>query len=356
MHTQSPDGDQPIRTGDRWARFVERYFLGLLLACYVLAAIWPQPGLVMKHWQWSPGTLADQPLTLSLLLLAVMLLIAAMSTDVQRIRSVLQNPLLLVLALAAVWIAPALLVLVAGWIVPWAVGGDATAGLLVGLALVAAMPVANSSVGWTQGAGGNLALGLALVVISISLSPWVTPHLLGWLGMSLSPDERAYCDRLVTNFSGLFFIVWVLLPTAAGFLCRFLLTPRRVAMAASWLTLTSAAALLTLNYINSALALPKIGESGPSLLVATTVLAAALSLVGGAGGWAIARILRLPDETRSALVFGLSMKHTGLALILAGAVLNGQPLAMLMIVLATLMQHLFAGFAHWWMQGRGVAE
>jgi BASS family bile acid:Na+ symporter len=350
MHTQPPDRDQSIRTGDRLARFVERHFLWLLVGCYVLATLWPQPGLVMKQWEWSPGTLANQPLTLSLLLLAVMLLIAAMLTDLQRIRSIFQNPLLLCLALVAVWLGPALLVVVAGWVVPWAVGGQATVGLLVGLALVAAMPVANSSVGWTQSAAGNLALGLALVVISISLSPWATPHLLSWLGMSLSPAERAYCEQLVTNFSGLFFIVWVLLPTAAGFACRYLATPQRVAAAENWLALTSAAALLILNYINSALALPKVRESSPSLLVATAVLAAALSVVGLVCGWAIARLLRLPGETRSALMFGLSMKHTGLALILAGAVLHGQPLATLMIVLATLMQHLLAGLVHWRLQ------
>ena len=49
-------------------------------------------------------------------------------------------------------------------------------------------------------------------------------------------------------------------------------------------------------------------------------------------------------------MFGLSMKHTGLALILAGAVLADQPLAILMIVLATLVQHLLAGVVQWWMQ------
>jgi hypothetical protein len=37
------------------------------------------------------------------------------------------------------------------------------------------------------------------------------------------------------------------------------------------------------------------------------------------------------------------MKHTGLALLLAGAVLAEERLAILMIVLATLAQHLLAG-------------
>ncbi len=46
-------------------------------------------------------------------------------------------------------------------------------------------------------------------------------------------------------------------------------------------------------------------------------------------------------------MFGLGMKHTGLALLLAGAVLAEQRLAILMIVLATLAQHLLAGVVQW---------
>jgi bile acid:Na+ symporter, BASS family len=358
MHppAQPLNGDRAIRTGDRLAHTVGQHFLWLLLGCYALAAIWPQPGILLREWEWQLGRLATAPLTLSLFLLAVLLFIAALMTDVSRIRFVLQHPLLLASALAAVWLGPAALVVVAGWVVPWAVGGQETAGLLVGLALVAAMPVANSSVGWVQSAAGNLALALALVVLSILLSPWATPYLLSWLGMSLSPVERAYTERLVTNFSGMFFIVWVLLPTAAGFLVRYLVGSARVASAASWLSLVSAIALLILNYTNSALALPKVLESSTSLLVATGLLAAALSVVGLACGWTLARLLGMPAETQTALMFGLSMKHTGLALILAGAVLNDQPLATLMIVLATLMQHLLAGVAQWRMQGGRVGR
>jgi BASS family bile acid:Na+ symporter len=343
--------DPKTRTADRLASFFQRHFLWLLLACYLLAACWPTPGLTMRLWEWKPARLGYVPLSLPLFLLAVMLFSAAILTDLSQLRIVSRHPFVLAAALVAVWLGPALLVLVAGVLVPWTIDGRTTAGLLVGLALVATMPVANSSVAWTQHAAGNLGLGIALVVVSILLSPWVTPHLLTLLGMSLSPGERAYCAALVNQFSGLFFIVWVILPTLAGFLCRLALTPERVAAAQSWLNLASATALLLLNYINSALALPEIRESPLSLLVATAVFAALLSVVGLVAGWLIAWLMRLKSETRIALMFGLSMKHTGLALILAGAVLSNAPIATLMIVLATLMQHLLAGVVQRCMSG-----
>ena len=166
----------PFAPAIDWPTSSQRHFLWLLLGCYALATLWPQPGLAMKQWEWSPGTLGRS---------AADALAAAVGGDAVHRRHVDRRPADSIrppksaavgLSLVAVWLGPALLVVVAGWIVPWAVDGEATAGLLVGLALVAAMPVANSSVGWTQSAGGNLALGLALVVVSISLSPWVTPN------------------------------------------------------------------------------------------------------------------------------------------------------------------------------------
>jgi len=345
-------GDEKIRVSDRLAHIVRRHFLWLLIACYALAAFWPAPGLAMRHWEWSSARFGNVPLSLPLFLLAVMLVCAALLTDLSQIRLVSRHPIVLSVALVTVWLAPALLVLAAGWIVPWAIGGEATTGLLVGLAIVATMPVANSSVGWIQNARGNLGLGLALVVLSITLSPWITPNLLSLLGMSLSPHDQAYCETIVSQFSGVFFIIWVILPTAAGLLARYLITSARVATVQNWLVLASAAALLLLNYINSALALPKIRESPGSQLFAAAVAATALSAVGLISGWAIGWLLQLKSPTRAALMFGLSMKHTGLALILAGAVLADQPLAILVIVLVTLVQHLLAGIVQCWMTPR----
>jgi BASS family bile acid:Na+ symporter len=344
----TPEDKSPIT--DRLSEFVRRHFLWLLLASYALAALWTTPGLAMRNWEWPASGQANISASFPLLLLAVMLFCAALLTDLSQIRIVSHHPLVLGIALLAVWLGPALLVVVAGWLVPSTIGGQSTAGLIVGLALVATMPVANSSVAWTQNANGNLGLSLALVVLSILVCPWVTPKLLGLLGMSLSAAERAYCTALVGNFSGWSFIVWVILPTAAGFIGRYLLSAKRVTAMAGLFVLTSAAALLLLNYINSAFALPKVRQAPQTLILTTVALAASLSVVGLILGWALAWIVYVKPATRAALMFGLSMKHTGLALILAHAVLDQQPLAILIIILATLMQHLTAAIVQWWMQ------
>jgi bile acid:Na+ symporter, BASS family len=302
----------------------------------------------MRQWRWLPAALPAAEFTLPLVLLALLLFCAAVQTDVAKIRAIGARPWALVWGALAVWVAPVLLVLVAAVCLPLTVDRAATAGLLVGLALVASMPVANSSVGWTQLVGGNLALSLALVLFTIFLCPWVTPWLLGWLRLTLSSTDQVYFQTLIDSFSGAFFIIWVVLPTAAGLACRHAMGSERVAAIGGWISLTSVLALLLLNYLNAALALQQaLRESPPAVLVTTAVLAVALSAVGLAAGWLIARLMREDAETRLALMFGLSMKHTGLALLLAGVVLVHERLAVLMIVLATLAQHLVAGVVQW---------
>ena len=158
----------------------------------------------------------DVHITLPLVLLALLLFAAAMSTPYQEIRDAMQRPLLLLFGLAGVWVGPVLLVAVVGSFFRETL----PPGVLVGLVLVASMPVANSSVGWSHNARGNLALSLGLILFSISLSPWVTPAVLRLLGFSLSVTEQTYTTALVSRFSGKFFIVWVILPTLVGFVCR----------------------------------------------------------------------------------------------------------------------------------------
>ena len=68
-----------------------------------------------------------------------------------------------------------------------------------------------------------------------------------------------------------------------------------------------------------------------------------ISVLGIVTARLMARAASLDEDSWISLAFGYSMKHTGLALVLAGEVLQDEPRAILMIVLATLLQHIVAG-------------
>lgn len=331
-----------------FASWVHRNFLWLLVASYLLAAVLPGPGLAIRGLSMTRPS--GDEITAPLLLLAMLLFCAAAVVRWSQIRQLMQHPGVLFAGLIAIWIVPGVLVSLLSLVLPPLLGQYVSSGMMVGLALVAAMPVANSSVAWSQNARGNVALGLGLIVLTIVLSPLATPQMLNLMGLTLSEQETAQCEKLVTKFSGGFFIVWVILPSLAGVAVDWLAGPARIEKMRGWFRIVSALTLLTLNYTNASLAMPKVFESeGPQTIFISAVLAILLSGVGMASAWVFKRLLRIDNASWISLLFGFSMKHTGLALVLAGEVLQTEPRVILMIVLATLLQHIVAGVADWWL-------
>jgi predicted Na+-dependent transporter len=188
---------------------------------------------------------------------------------------------------------------------------------------------------------------LGLVVLSICLCPWVTPGLLGAVGVHLSGPSAIAADQVVGRFSGVVFVVWVLGPTLLGLAAGSAVGASRVGRWSPWLTLTSAGALLLLNYANAATALPQVfGDAGWPVLATALAAAASLPLVGTLSAWPLAMLAGVSRPGRLAWSYALGMKNTGLALGLAGAALGDRPVAVLVILAVTLLQHAVAGGVH----------
>jgi BASS family bile acid:Na+ symporter len=351
----SSDSNNGSRWFGRAAAWIHNNFLWLLVACYLLAAVAPGPGLAIRRLSYTRST--GDEISAPLLLLALLLFCAAAVVRWSQVRELLRRPGILLVSLLAVWIVPGVLVALLGSVLPAVLGDRVSTGMMVGLALVAAMPVANSSVAWTQNAHGNVALGLGLIVLTIVLSPLATPQMLQLMGLALSPEETRHCETLVHEFSGMFFIVWVILPSVAGLVCNRLAGPERIAAARGWLRLVSALTLLVLNYANASLAMPKLlGSEHFGSILLSALMALSISLLGFATAWVISRIGKLDLATWISLIFGFSMKHTGLALVLAGEVLQDEPRVILIIVQATLLQHIVAGMVDHWLSRRDHAQ
>jgi hypothetical protein len=79
---------------------------------------------------------------------------------------------------------------------------DEVQNILVGLALVASMPIAGSSTAWSQNASGDLALSLGLVVLSTLLSPLTTPVALHSVGPLTSGDYSEDLHELASSGTG----------------------------------------------------------------------------------------------------------------------------------------------------------
>src|SRR5258707_12500648 len=150
------------------SRFLHEYFLWLLVGSYAVAACYPWPGLWIRDVSIGELALfgAKTRISLSMLMLSSLLLNAGLGVKLERVREMLRSPWLLFAGLAANLVIP--IVFICG--VTRVLGGwhnaDEVQNILVGLALVASMPIAGSSTAWSQNADGELTLSLGLVLFS----------------------------------------------------------------------------------------------------------------------------------------------------------------------------------------------
>ena len=195
-------GKQPTDNGIAGLlNWIHAHFLWLLFGCYLLAALVPGPGMAIRKLSW--GNPYAGEITTPMLLLALLLFCAAAVVRWEQVWQLLRRPGILLMGLACIWLVPSLFVGLLGWVMPRLLGEATTSGLLVGLALVAAMPVANSSVAWTQNSQGNVALGLGLIVLTILLSPLVTPQVLNLMGLRSRPKTRPSAKNSSCGFRAL---------------------------------------------------------------------------------------------------------------------------------------------------------
>jgi BASS family bile acid:Na+ symporter len=221
---------------------------------------------------------------------------------------------------------------------------DEVQNILVGLALVASMPIAGSSTAWSQNANGNLALSLGLVLFSTFLSPLTTPIALHSVGLMTIGDYSEDLHELAGSGTGWFLTISVIIPSLVGIACRWGLGRERVSVAKPYLKLANSAILLLLNYSNASISLPQaIADPDLDFLAVTLGIALLLCVTAFLAGWVIARLRRSDLSEQIALMFGLGMNNNGTGLVLASMTLADHPRVLLPIIFYNLVQHLVAG-------------
>jgi BASS family bile acid:Na+ symporter len=210
------------------------------------------------------------------------------------------------------------------------------------LALVALMPTAASSVAWSQLSRGNVALSVGLLATSTFLSPFVI-YAVGRSGMLAAGGE--FSSSANATIIGL--ISWIIPAVVVGACVRGWAGGEWINAIRPHVKLVSTVVLLLLNYSNAAIALPEMfaNPNWPNLasVAATT---AAMCSGGFLVGWLLTRAANAEPSAVRSFLFGMGMKNTGMALVLAGMWFTSQPLAIVVVIFYTLAQHLIAAVCH----------
>jgi bile acid:Na+ symporter, BASS family len=332
---------------DKLSHFIHEHLLWLLIGSYAVAACAPALGLGIRDV--SVGELAlfgsRTRISLSMLMLAGLLLNAGLGVRLDKIREMLRSPKLLGAGLAANLLIPIAFILVVSRLMTGWHNADEVQNILVGLALVASMPIAGSSTAWAQNADGELTLSLGMVLFSTLLSPLTTPIALHSVGLMATGDYAEDLHELAAGGTGMFLAVCVLAPSLIGIGVRRAVGDARYAAAKPRLKLINSVILLVLNYSNASVSLPQaVADPDPDFLAVTVGIVVALCLIAFTAGWFVSWLLNATPAQRTSLMFGLGMNNNGTGLVLASMALADHPRVMLPIIFYNLVQHLIAGF------------
>ncbi|MFT3926865.1 MAG: bile acid:sodium symporter [Myxococcales bacterium] len=325
---------------------LQQSLLWLLLSSYALGALWPGPGTSLRKLGVGELRVGSQTLGLSapMLMLAFLLFNAGLGARVEELRHLIKKPAMAMVGLLANTALPVLYAFaIVSLMRPWP-EVDETQNILVGLALIGAMPIAGASTAWAQNAQGNLALSLGLVLASTVLSPILTPVVLNALS-SVATGEYADAMRLLAE-SGtqLFLAVSVAVPSFLGLAVRRVLPPAVVQRVMPTLKLLNLLVLLSLNYSNAALALPGVlREPDYDFLAIVAIVVALLCGLAFATGARLARLFHGTEADVTSLMFGLGMNNNGTGLVLASTALSAYPAVTIPILMYNLVQQVAAG-------------
>lgn len=290
-------------------------------------------------------------------MLGFLLFNAGLGAEVSDLQAIRHRPWSLVCGLLANLLIPiAFIGLVMQTMRAWH-NPDEVQNILVGLALVASMPIAGSSTAWSQNANGNLALSLGLVLASTLLSPLTTPIALHSVGWMTTGDYSEDLHELAGSGTGWFLAVSVIMPSLVGIVTRVSVGKERIGQVKPYLRLMNSIILLLLNYANGAVSLPEaIREPDYDFLAVTGLITLLLCLSAFLAGWLIARLRSADLGEQASLMFGLGMNNNGTGLVLASMALADHPRVLLPIIFYNLIQHLVAGIVDYWFFKRAASN
>jgi BASS family bile acid:Na+ symporter len=343
-HSGPNTAESPILA--RVLRFTQRNLLWLLLCTYALGALFPALGLRLRavHIATVPWPGQSASVSLPMLMLGFLLVVAGLGAKAEELRSIARKPGLVMGGLVANTLYPIVFAVAASFALRRWADADEAQSVLVGLALIGAMPIAGSSTAWSQNSGGNLALSLALVLGSTLVSPLLTPLGLHAVGKVTIGDYSEDLHELASQGSSAFVVLAVVVPMVLGLGLRRVVGPARAARVLPVLKLLNLLNLLVLNYTNAADALPQTLARPDWDFLALVVVITGLMCAGAfATGWALPRLLGAGRADRTAMMFGLGMNNNGTGLVLASAALGDHPGVLLPLIFYNLVQQIAAG-------------
>ncbi|MEU6384140.1 sodium-dependent transporter [Streptomyces bauhiniae] len=320
----------PAGRATRWLR---RRLGSAVTVSYAAAALLPGPGMWLRRPHPLPPagalTVSATPTLLGLVLFA-----AGLQVPFGAAGGLLRRPRALLAGLSLRLAIPLLTIPVVALLLRQTPDTDGGTGLVTAMAVIVAMPVAAGATVWAGNGGGDQPTMVGIVLGSTLLSPFTVPLVLDALGPLLTSGNG---HALIGGHSGLrggSAVTTVVLPCAAGLLCRLLLPGTWVARTVRVVVPAALVGSLALTYLNASGALGSfLARPRPLLLGAALVVAGLVCLLSFGAGHGIARLLRLDAPSATSFTLACGMNNSSAGAVMLTVALPDKP-HLLMPVLA----------------------
>ncbi|WP_406378965.1 sodium-dependent transporter [Streptomyces sp. NBC_01618] len=255
---------------------LQRRLTWVTVTAYAAAALLPGAGLALRRVHLAavpvPGGARTQ-LTLPSLLLAHLLFTAALRVPAGELPRLVRRPLSLLVGMAANTLIPLALPPCLAAALGRLPDTDGCSGLITGLALVGAMPVAAGATVWGGRAAGNHSLVVGIVLASTLLSPLTIPLMLS-VASTVTRGHYAHdLSRMAATDGGAFAVISVIVPCVAGLAAQWMTPRHMLERHLPWLGLLGLVDAVLLTYSNACGALGGfLFHPRPALLVAAVVV------------------------------------------------------------------------------------
>ncbi|MFJ7996107.1 sodium-dependent transporter [Streptomyces sp. NPDC096310] len=314
-----------------------------VLAAYAAALLVPGPGL----WLRRPHALPVGAVSVHLppVLLGVLLFAAGFQIRLGALTGLLRRPLALLAALVLHLTIPLALVPLLAALLRRTPDSDQGSGLVTAMVLIVTMPVAANATVWTAKGAGDQPTVVAAVLGSTLVSPLTTPLVISLLA-SLLHGPYAHTLAVAAELSrGSFALSSIVLPCAAGVLCRTVMPTSWSAFWETGVTPSALLASLATTYVNASGALgPCLAHPRPLLVGAAVTAATAICGASFLLGLAAGTTLRLDRGGRSSLALACGMSNSSAGAVLITAAMPDKPHLLMPVLAYGLVQKSLAGF------------
>jgi BASS family bile acid:Na+ symporter len=312
---------------------------------YAAAAVLPAWGLWLRrpHPIGAAG-LVELSVGTPQSLLALVLFSAGLQVPLRELRLLLRRPAALIAGLVLHILVPLLVVPGVAFALRQSPDADGGSGMIAAMILIVAMPVAAGATVWTAKGDGDQPTAVGLVLASTLVSPLTVPLTLAVLCPLLKGDYAGRLAPAAQSAGHAFALTSVVLPCAAGILCRLVL-PRRALGALLGAAVPAAlVGSLLLTYVNASGVLgPFLLHPRPVLLVGALAVAATVCGLSFTLGRVAARVLGLDARAGASVTLACGMNNSSASAVLITTTLPDRPHILLPVLAYGLLQKMAAG-------------